>query len=616
MRDKGETLPKVRPTGRDLWLLGMFAVLPVLGFQFGIGNQVEQLPLVARILDPEFAAGDFYLDHAMGFGPRIYYAWFLAGLSAILSAPGAVFFLAILSNFATGVVSYLACRRLLGASAFAGMFAAALAVLNSSFALGLAGYVRFDSFQPASLAIPLALFGVLTLFEGKHFQAAAFFAAGSLFHPLIGTEIGLMAFGSAGLAGWARGGFRPGALFGQGRLILGGIAFLTAVFLLWALPGIGDASERLPDAEFFDILISFRAPHHYLLLGQPRAYVVSAAVFVAVLGSVMFLFWRERRELWSWLPLLILFIATLAACGLSLLMVDVLESRTFATAQLLRLLILVKWTGFLFFGWLAAKWVAEEGIIGWAFALTMLLATAETQPIVLGLLLTAAALLNHPRARAVAVASPVIAAGAVAASLALIFIAGSALETTRMLVAAAGLLTAYGIAVRERIGLAEPLGIAAAFIAFALVNKHTGWTDFRAFNPVLTWADHEDPEDDIARWARDNTPEGSIFITPPDMEAFRMLSQRGIVVDYTSIPFSDQGLQEWRSRMRTLYGATGQAGGFRALRIMRRNYHAIDPVRLRRAMSRYGADFAVLYADTEWDGAVLYANEEFKVVAP
>ena len=95
-----------------------------------------------------------------------------------------------------------------------------------------------------------------------------------------------------------------------------------------------------------------------------------------------------------------------------------------------------------------------------------------------------------------------------------------------------------------------------------------------------------------------------------------MLSGRGIVVDYTSIPFGDPGLEAWRQRMRTLYGETGKAGGFRALRVMRRNYRAMEPARLRRTMSQYGADFAVLYADTEWDGTVLYANESFKVVAP
>ena len=37
---------------RDLQYLLLIAALPVLGYHFGFGNQVEQLSLVARMDDP------------------------------------------------------------------------------------------------------------------------------------------------------------------------------------------------------------------------------------------------------------------------------------------------------------------------------------------------------------------------------------------------------------------------------------------------------------------------------------------------------------------------------------------------------------------------------------
>ena len=46
------------PFAQILWILGLFALLPLLGAQFGSGNQVEQLSLIARLNDPNFALGD------------------------------------------------------------------------------------------------------------------------------------------------------------------------------------------------------------------------------------------------------------------------------------------------------------------------------------------------------------------------------------------------------------------------------------------------------------------------------------------------------------------------------------------------------------------------------
>lgn len=187
-------------SSRDIALLVILTALPVLGYQFGMGNQVEQFPIIERFRDPNFIVGDFYTDSAVHFGPRFYYSHFVSFLTHIAPLPVVIFVLTCAVNFGLALVTFLAVRLRLGTTAAGAATAAALAVANSSFALGLAGYVRFESFQPASIAIPLSLLGFLWLADGRRYAAAGAFFAASLSHPLIGLEVALIAYASCALA--------------------------------------------------------------------------------------------------------------------------------------------------------------------------------------------------------------------------------------------------------------------------------------------------------------------------------------------------------------------------------------------------------------------------------
>jgi hypothetical protein len=165
-------------SGRDVALLAVLTALPLLGYQFGMGNQVEQFPIIERLRDPSFIAGDFYTDSAATFGPRYYYSMLLSLLTSAASLPIVVLLLTCAANLALVVVTFTAASKRLGATAAGAAIAAALAVTNSSFPLGLAAYLRYESFQPASLAVPLSFLGFVWLTEGKRYAAVgAFFVA-------------------------------------------------------------------------------------------------------------------------------------------------------------------------------------------------------------------------------------------------------------------------------------------------------------------------------------------------------------------------------------------------------------------------------------------------------
>ncbi|WP_171133173.1 MULTISPECIES: DUF6798 domain-containing protein [unclassified Ruegeria] len=595
-----------------LLLLAMLSLLPLVGALFGHGNQVEQLPIIARLLDPSAMAGDFYTDHATAFGPRIYYAKAMAALVSLMPLPIVVHSLMCLFAFVLGAVTYLGARNLVGASSTGALFAAALAITNGSFSLGLAGFLRFDSFQPANVAIALALGGMVLLFTGRVWLSVVAFVPAALMHPLIGTEIAMMAFLAAVIVGLLTPETQP-RLRTVAPIVGAGVLFVVLMVVFWALPGGGHESAKLTDAEFFDILISFRAPHHYLGTEFFRRSWIEAGLFVA-LTTCIFLWFAARRALpgKQSLMLALVCLMVLVGCAASLWFTDVQHSRLWATAQVFRMLMVVKWAGFLLLGRLIGDLYTREQATALICALILLLASADAQPYAVTLVLLVCLAVWIVRKLLKTRAEIVIWLGlgfSVLIAAALAWRYGVPMQTLRGVAAFALLALVLLRPFRGSVMLAVILSIGLP-LALAMVAKSS--TSGPLAKTAFSWSDHRDAEADIARQARTISPEGAIWVVPPDQERFRLLANRGVLVSFTAIPFDDAGLMNWRNRLEALYGPFTKRG-FGALREMRRAHR--ENTDWIPAATQLGASFAVLYADTPWDGTVLYENDQFKAVA-
>ena len=598
---------------KTAFYLTLLAVFPLLGFNFGSGNQVEQFAIIARMIDPTFAAGDFYIDVSAGFGPRFYYSKFMAPIVAATSFPFAVLVLSLLFNLATGVVTYLSTRRFLGADALAGAAAATLAVTNAGFALGLAGYIRFDSFQPASIAIPISLMGLYFAFSGRSMIAAPIFALASLFHPLIGVETGLIGLGAFFLATAFRRRLDRELIRELAPQIIAGGIFLTLVFAAWGIPSLISAAERISDSEFFNSLIAFRSPHHYLALDFPRIHYVSFLLFCLSVGAVIFYYARTNGLTRESQSLIVAAVSIVALCAASAVFVDILENRLFATAQVFRQLYLVKWVGYLFVGWMFARWLNDHGLVGLVFGALVLISTGEAQPRALTLILFLGWLSTHTMLTSKPILKWGLAAIGGVGAVYLHQRYGSGTEAARAIAATGVLILIFKLPLKARTTLPAAIAATALLVSFAIVNRTERWIDKDALTPEFSWEDLSGRDIDIARWAWANTPEGAVWATPPDFESFRVVAKRAIVVDFTSIPFGDLAQREWKERIMTLYGPVNRSG-FAALAEMKKNYAGADEKELRADMTKYGVDYAVLYNSTPWDGPILYQNETYKAV--
>ncbi len=598
----------------NLPLLAILAFLPLIGAQFGLGNQVEQFSLIARILNPDLMPGDLYVEEAIGFGPRFYYVHLMAAIVGVVGLPVAVHALSVLCNFGLAAVSYAAAGRLLGASQAGCALAAILAVTNAGFSLGFAGFLRFDSFQPASVAVPLGLIGFYLTLRGQPVRAAGAFAAGSLMHPLIGVELAMFAYAAAAMAVL----IKPspvGIMRGLLPLIAGGALFGAFTLVAWGVPMVLTGGERMGNDEFFRTLIEFRAPHHYLGLDFHRIQWIFAAVFFAGIAVVYGLrVWSEglSREV---VALAMTIAIVVAVCLASLWFVDQVQSRLWATAQVFRITLVLKWAGFLILAWLLGEWIKRGGLAEIVLASIAVVATGDALSYVLVLVLAAKAAIELGRNWF---------PGRVMEGLIWLGLAVTAAISGYIihryggdegLVRAAVAMACAGLIFSPRLGRDAGTGLAVLLAAVVLVTttltRHEGLFGWDALKADFVWADRDDDATEIARAARQETRPDSVWLVPPDMEIFRVVAERTVVADFTSIPFPDMAMREWRQRIENLY-SPGDKAGFAALREMRENYR--EGIDWDAAAETYGATHAILYADTPWQGPVLAQNETYKIV--
>lgn len=593
--------------------LALLSFVPLVGAIYGIGNQVEQLSLIARLQDPAFAAGDFYVDAGTEFGPRYYYSHFLAWLAGFLPLPFVIHALSVLSNFALAGVSFQAVQRLLGGSVLAGLLAATFVVVNHGFSLGLAGYLRFDSFQPANLAIPLALWGMYFHLTERPYAAVPLFALSAMMHPLIGVEIALIAYAAAAVQTVLLPAEEEGRLRPIARMFGAGLLLSALIGVLYLRPMAALDGDRLGGEEFFAILAVFRAPHHYLGLEFPswsvKPFLAFAAATVALLIVALIPADREKGAVGLAAAVAVVLLLGLA----SLWFVDMAHSRIWTTAQVFRLLMVVKWVGFLLLARVLADVLNDAPLPGTILAICAIVGTADAQPRVMVaalVVLAILALLAKRQGQVWSTLRIVILAGMAAFTILMTKRHGVETQWVRGLVALLLLAVLFHIPARSAARLAAVAALVLILVPLSLYRAQGmfGWAPLQAH---FTLDDLTGDDADAARAARRLSPEGTLWIVPARLEIFRTLSERASVVDFTSIPFQDAKMAEWRDRIDLVYGPISGKGSA-ALRQMTESYR--QGIDWQAVQDTYGATHALLYAETPWEGPVLYENGSYKAV--
>jgi len=598
-------------------LLAFFATL--LSYQFGTGNQLEHIPTILRQLDPAYLSGDFFVLTSVEFGPRFYFARFVATMCRVLPLPVAFFVFTFLTDVALVAVTLWAARRVIGSDRLGAMLAAVLVLGVSGFHLGDATQIRYEIFQPASLALPAALWAIGLGLCGRPAIAALVASAASLFHPLYGVQSGGIALvtafavlmlnsGCDGVSGnisrtrtcWAR------ALPGT---VVGTVVLLAGTVLFWWLPLQATTSgSALSSAELIEILGRFRAPHHYFpSYFRPQDFVTTGLFVAAVLMA--FAQWSRSAPRINANLLLIPPLIVLGACIVGTVFIEFWPVRLIFTLQPFRLLSILKWVGYLLIGWQLALYLQyPTNAVARPLAGMSLLSSAGTHPLVTTVVFTLVRYFDRlpfaPSARSV-----VMAVGTVSVFL---WVGFGSLSESLFLIAALGLVMASFAGSR----VVKTSGMAIAATLGLVVALNVSGRPVVALEPLVPSFDFEDlrgADAQAARAAAAHSPADAIFVVPPGFGVLRIVGRRAIVVDFKAIPLQDRAMREWRDRMRFVYGEV-EGGGFVAFDRLDQAYGTLTDSHLLKIAARYGATHALVYPSSTTALPVVYADSLIKVV--
>ena len=304
--------------------------------------------------------------------------------------------------------------------------------------------------------------------------------------------------------------------------------------------------------------------------------------------------------------------------------VELIPSRLWTSAQVYRLVFLIKWLGLILLGATAARWILSAVTERWTSGVLLLCGTGELQPVLACLALGAARVGRTLRARLSRVGAHLVWAVLLLVGILVIksFAAGHELRTMSCFAIAA----AWFLVIRRRwLRVGVPVAAVILLLVAVLLNRAFPCPVLSGsqlpivaelFNPerlVLTVADGKDPGDGVGIYARDHLPENVVCLTPPDFGRFRIVARRALVVDLKSVTFHEAGVREWYQRCVDCYGEP-QGVGFAACRRWVADYHAITPQRVRMVAEKYGATHAVLFSETATPLPILYDDGAYKLV--
>jgi len=538
-----------------LVILGAIAFALSFGWNFAIGGHTCYLPLSLRLADPELFARDWYLNDTTQYHPAFGQ---LGRLLFGISSSGWAFGIAQTVTVAVAATSLYFLARLLVPRNLA--LASYFALLAFGFVTRWRGpgttYVFDGVFQPSGVSSAFLLLAFPLFVGGRFLASGALLGLAGLFHVNV-LVLGCGAFGCAHL------------LLGKEQLVrrLALQFALPALVLALFLPMVLRASGAPAGFEAAQHVFTHSRNAHHFLLGRQwtlflpyvgwelvacaalvpllyrggvregRLAALAAGFAVVVWGGIVGMALNDRLSL--------LFVWRVLPHGELLLHVGTLTSalRVIAEPEL------------------AARW-------GKPWRALLLVGCV--------VLIVAYGVQQHAAALELIL---VVAAGVVVAA---------RLGARGTAVGLPPWLERRVVPWRER-GPRALTAVALAGVAFFGVG------------PVKRMPQHSTllvprPADESAlyAWMRTATPKSTLFLTPPDMEAFRLLSERAIVVDFKGVPAIPHELVEWHRRLRDVSGRPD----LMTLEELA-GYDAMDPARLEALRARYHFEYVVVRRGTE-----------------
>lgn len=564
--------------------VGCAITLVVHGYQFGLSNHSVYLIDALRKADPALLANDWFYTRTLQY--HSVFGWLTAGLlrAGVLEEA----FVAIYGALVLGLhFAWRSIARSMGGDDRVYLLSVVLyAISAGGMGLGAYQFLQDSAVLASNVANVAMLAGVAAILRGRWIAAGAALGLAGMFH-LNHAVVACLLWAFVGL--WSN---RLSGRWFDGRFVAG--SFLLAGGCLANIVPAAVAKlghpETMPLAEWVDLFVRLRHPHHYDPSSWPwalwLAFVIwvppAAAALWAGVGQAHLPFGWDRHSCLSrrstpslsprsggqarmsvppdeppgappGVPAAAVIVFFLALQLVALLFAGLTYvSETLVQMSLYRFSIIPH----LMMVTLAAGLLAPRRAVVWAL------------PALLGFAL------------AVALLSPMAA------------VARERFASIAALIVLAAAPAAWRCLDRRRIGWMAGLT--------ALAGVLIGWRAVAGLTMPLVTPDRDYLA--LCEWTRQNTPADAVFLVPPYEEAFRWHARRAIVINWKSPPQLAGELPEWRDRMAATLGWSDLSllprGSYvRAVEAMKRRFDETPPDALAAAAAKYHARYVVATRD-------------------
>ncbi len=541
-------------------VLGAALTLCIRGYRFGESNHAVYLVDALRRNDPRLLQNDWWARSTLQYHVvfNVTSAWLLRlGIIEPVFLIGYLF-LAVLLH-----VAWLRWVRRLGGELSAYLSSVVLYyLLAGGTGLGMYQFLQDGEFLPSNISNVAMLWGLYWWTARRPLASGTCLGIAALFHLNYAIAGGAL-WGALSIAELIRARRRraSGDSEGiEGRQWLIGTAILAAlgmVSLLPALKAVLAQRASLPLAEFVELYVRLRHPHHYDPSSWP--WWLWASFLLPVLAGAI-VFWRaraggsgpQRRTA-------LIFVLMLALIGIALIGAGIwYVSEALIQMSLYRFSIFPKLLG----------------------CMALAIAARRTRPL---WICSAAAALAFV---AIAWLALFLRRGLAPALDA--FVALNFLSIELFFALAAVALLIRFIPLSRRVSI---LGCGAVIGVIAL-----SWTHLGIRVPGLEM--HDAAYLRVCHWARANTPLDGVFLVPPDEEVFRLRARRAIVVNFKGVPQLSSELGEWRDRLRDVLAMADLRALprplYRTLPAIAAQYDSAPSSNLATAGRKYGARYVLL----------------------
>ncbi|MDX2042897.1 MAG: DUF6798 domain-containing protein [Acidobacteriota bacterium] len=340
---------------RLLDLLSIFAVAVGMiycngGIGIGSSNHVGLLPVVRRILDPNYLPGDFNI--ALRFYHHRAFAYLVAGGSSLLGEDRALAVLGVLAMLAVSAALFGLCSQL-GLSRIGFLVVGAFVATRffwTGKGLEANEFLGDPEVMPPHLAHTLVLLVLTALLKEKYRLAMFLTGLAILLHLQIGVTLALMT-SCLYIIQLRKFGWKETALL----LVLAVIPASPALWHVAQMLQQGLASSSISSAYYID----FRHPHHFELSSAAAAFWVAG--HLAIIGFGYFFFrQRENHTSKALGKLLLCCLSLVALCLIHFADYYLVKNDKLAQVQFLRLTPLVTILGAICFVLVVSRWLKTQ----------------------------------------------------------------------------------------------------------------------------------------------------------------------------------------------------------------------------------------------------------------